>query len=208
MSSETLERLFTPFFTTKPHGEGTGLGLSICRRVVESYGGTIAVESELGRGSRFSIRFPPAAKPAQPAVVPPPESLTPSRRAKILLVDDDETVRSVIARILEREHDLTACATAEAALRSLAALGEIDLVISDVEMPGMSGLQLYEELRRRSPRLASRVVFLTGGAVGSRVHDFLAAVPNTRLEKPFRVSELQRHVARELARLESEGSGG
>jgi PAS domain S-box-containing protein len=208
MSRETLERLFTPFFTTKPHGEGTGLGLSICRRIVESFGGTIVVESELRRGSRFSIRFPPAADQVAPAAEAPPASVATMRRATILLVDDDETVRSVIARILEQHHQLTACGSAEAALEALGGLPHVDLILSDVQMPGLSGLQFYEELRRRSPDLAERVVFLTGGAVGSRAEEFLATVPNTRLEKPFRVSELLEQIARALARFESSESVG
>ncbi len=174
MSDAVLGRLFTPFFTTKPVGFGTGLGLSICHRIVTGIGGTIVAESKTGEGSTFRV--------------------TPVlRRGRILLVDDEPQVLSVLARILGRHHDTVALSRAADALELLRKGETFDLVFCDLMMPGLSGMALYEELGRVAPDHQARVVFLTGGAFTPEARTFLDEVPNLRLEKPFdvrRITEL------------------
>ncbi len=193
MSEAVLGRLFTPFFTTKPVGFGTGLGLSICHRIVTGMGGIIVAESKTGEGSTFRVTLPAAPHvptPAAPAV----EAAAPAtRRGRILLIDDEPQVLSVLARILGRHHDTVTLTRGADALELLRKGETFDLVFCDLMMPGLSGMALYDELGRVSPEHQSRVVFLTGGAFTPEARAFLDQVPNLRLEKPFdvrRITEL------------------
>jgi PAS domain S-box-containing protein len=206
MSDDTLSRLFTPFFTTKPAGLGTGLGLSICRRIVESFGGEIWPASMKGEGSRFFVRLPAAAEAPVAKVMPKVALLEESRRGSILLVDDDESVRTVVSRILGPVHELTTAANGAEALRLIKNVASpFDLILCDLEMPRMSGLELYAAVRELSLGLAERIVFLSGGIGGARIEAHLATLPNSNLEKPFHVSELRELVARELSRHRGDG---
>jgi PAS domain S-box-containing protein len=182
------KRIFEPFFTTKAVGSGTGLGLSICHGIVTSLGGEIEVESEVGKGTIFRILLPPGRK--QQTEAPTPAAVAPrALQGRILVVDDEDMVLRAIARIL-RGHDVVCTASAREALALLERGAQFDLLFSDLTMPTMTGIEFYEELLRRSPDVARRVVFLSGGAITSKVEDFLQSVPNVRIEKPFEVSNL------------------
>lgn len=193
MSEAVLARLFTPFFTTKPVGFGTGLGLSICHRIVTGIGGTIVAESKTGEGSTFRVTLP-AGPQAQAPAAPTAEPAEPVlRRGRILLVDDEPQVLSVLARILGRHHDTVTLTRATDALELLRKGEAFDLIFCDLMMPGLSGMALYDELGRVAPEHQARVVFLTGGAFTPEARTFLDEVPNLRLEKPFdvrRITEL------------------
>jgi signal transduction histidine kinase/CheY-like chemotaxis protein len=193
----TLPRIFEPFFTTKDVGEGTGLGLSVCHGIVTSMGGQIEVESEAGRGALFRVTL----RPATEVSVPPVRVLTTQialRRGRILVVDDDEMVHRTIKRLL-RDHDLVCTESGHGALAILARGEYFDLVLCDLMMPTMTGVELYEHVLARDPELARRVVFVTGSAVvTSKVEDFLRSVPNIRLEKPFGMPEIQSVIAQVL----------
>jgi PAS domain S-box-containing protein len=191
-----LGRVFDPFFTTKDIGRGTGLGLSISRTIVTGLGGEISVESEVGRGSVFRIVLPPAGAGATqvPLAAPTMES-SAARRAIVLVVDDEPSVGLVIHRAL-RAHDVTVVASAEAALDVLASGKQFDVVLSDLMMPGMSGIDLYKTVARTDPKLASRIVFVTGGAFTPEANAFLDSVKNPRVDKPFTPQQLRDAVLR------------
>ncbi|GAC1352642.1 MAG: hypothetical protein NVSMB1_17570 [Polyangiales bacterium] len=199
---ELLGKIFDPFFTTKPVGIGTGLGLSICHNIVDAMGGTISAQSTLGAGSTFRVTLPAAAA----AIGGPireaqrrPSSLKPSRRATILVVDDEPTVGITVRRVL-RDHDVTLVTTGAQALKLIDMGRQFDVILCDLMMPEMTGVELYEHLEAAHPALVDRVVFITGGAFTPAANLFLDRVPNERLEKPFDMQNL-RAVVQRFARI-------
>jgi PAS domain S-box-containing protein len=196
IAPEHLPRLFDPFFTTKPLGIGTGLGLYVCQQLLSSMGGTITVDSAPGRGSTFRVLLP-AARSLAPAPQPPSQPQPrerPHGRARILAVDDEPQIGRVIVHTL-KAHDVTAPPTAEEALRLVRAGERFDLIICDLMMPGMTGMDLFAALERDFPDQAARMLFLTGGAFTPRARDFLETVAAPRMEKPFEVKALRARVA-------------
>lgn len=195
-----LPRIFDPFFTTKPIGVGTGLGLSICHTIVTSMGGQITA-SNGPSGAVFRLVLPPAparGRASKDSMLRPVRATPAVRRAAVLVVDDDRAVAASIRRVL-RAHDVTLAASAEEALDRILADERFDVILSDLMMPGMSGMDLYDELARRRAPMAERMVFITGGAFTPAASAFLDRVPNRRLEKPFSPEEL-RAVVEKLAR--------
>ncbi|MFS8068521.1 MAG: ATP-binding protein, partial [Byssovorax sp.] len=206
-----LTHIFEPFFTTKPRSLGTGLGLSICKDLVERFGGTLTVDSEVGKGSLFRISFPELAESTSSRVAevvaersravdaPPP---APARR-RVLVVDDEPRLCAILARLLGGEHDVTTLTNAATAVERIAAGERFDVIFSDLMMPGMSGLELHAELERLVPQQAKRMVFLTGGAFTPRASEFLGTVRNRFLDKPFDYAALSA-LAHEYASMKDE----
>jgi PAS domain S-box-containing protein len=194
MSPALMARIFDPFFTTKAVGVGTGLGLAICRNIVTGMGGEISVRSEVGRGTTFRVALPAsrdvvATVPVLSAVSDP----TSLRSANVLVIDDEPAVGIAVHRLL-RKHAVTVVTSAQAALDLLAAGKEFDIILSDLMMPGTSGIEFYADLLRLYPKMAPRVVFVTGGAFTPEANAFLDKVTNVRLEKPFDVERLRETV--------------
>jgi signal transduction histidine kinase len=192
--SENLERIFDPFFTTKAVGVGTGLGLAICHRIVNELGGHITVESELGKGSRFRLSLPAVRErslPPKPASQVPPKA----RRQRILIVDDEETLARAIERSLRPDHDVVVVMRAKEALTLIEGGERFDVILTDVMMPEMTGMDMYERLRQVAPEQAEHVVFLTGGAFTPAAREFLDSVPNPIIEKPFEPKSLRAVIA-------------
>ncbi|MEO6526480.1 MAG: two-component regulator propeller domain-containing protein [Gemmatimonadaceae bacterium] len=187
------DRVFEPFFTTKEQGKGTGLGLSTVYGSVKQSGGFVLVESAPGTGSTFSVYLPrvgagPEARAAGAAEVPPPGDST------VLLVEDEDAVRRLASRVLMRSgyHVLTA-ATGDAALELAARHeGTIDLLLTDVVMPGMSGRELAERLLPLRPGM--RLLYASGYTEDAIIRHGVSSQATAFLEKPFTPSALLRKV--------------
>ncbi len=176
------EKLFTPFFTTRADAEGTGLGLAICSDIVAAHDGEITAESRPGEGARFRIALPVPARAERP---PASAASAGAGAPRVLVVDDDPEVREMLAEMLGLGgYRVETAASAEDALRMLR--GEaFDAVLSDVRMPGMSGIELYEAVARERPALAQRFAFVTGEMAGPAAHPLVRGGDIRRLEKPF-----------------------
>jgi signal transduction histidine kinase/DNA-binding response OmpR family regulator len=189
IAPETMPRIFDSFFTTKPAGVGTGLGLPISRDIVRSAGGELTVESELGRGALFRVRLPAAG--AAPAHKPKTPTLPADRaRRRILAVDDEALLLKAYRRMLVGHHDVETMLGAREALRLFGQDRRFDAVLCDLQMPDMSGSELYEAVKQRWPDLASRFIFITGGAFSSEARRFLEESMVACIPKPFQVGDL------------------
>jgi len=194
MTPEILQNLFTPFFTTKPPGVGTGLGLTICKRIVTELGGEIMAASEVGHGTSFKVFLPAAHGAATDTSGARPIVTRAIRRGRVLLVDDDEALGRAVARALGAEHDVTVLSSARAALDHIAAGERFDVILCDMMMPVVTGMDFYKALRERVTDQADRIIFLTGGAFTVSAREFLDRVPNACIEKPFAAHSLRATV--------------
>lgn len=185
ISEEVRQRLFEPFFTTKPSDKGTGLGLFVSLGIVTGFGGNIEVESHPGEGTTLRIILP-----AWHGVEPAPEtgprvSLRTVKNRRLLVVDDDALVARTLARLLSG-HRVDVVASGHAALERLAETGgDYDLVLCDLMMPDMTGMDVYEEVQQRHPEVAERFVFISGGGVTERSRQFLEHHAERVLPKPI-----------------------
>ena len=179
---DVLTRIFEPFFTTKAVGVGTGLGLSICQNIISGMDGDISVSSTVGSGTTFRIAISPAATQQLPQAPTEGSAASLDKGGSILVVDDEPMVGMALRRIL-REHDVTVVTSVHDALAELEADRHFDIIISDLMMPQMTGIDFYRELVHRFPEYASRIVFVTRGAFTSDVA-ISAALQLVATERP------------------------
>ena len=200
IATDTLEHIFEPFFTTKPAGSGTGLGLSTVFGIVHQSGGAIEVNSVVKQGTTFRVYFPLSAAAAADREPDAVKSPTVAPVSTILLAEDEQGVRAFLEMALTRAgHHVIATASGNEAVE----LGShtsmpIDLLISDVVMPGLSGPEAADKLRQTHPKL--RTLFLSGYSSHSALPDRVIADPGSFLQKPFTVEALLAKVRERLAR--------
>jgi len=190
MDAATQARIFEPFFTTKGMGKGTGLGLPSAYGIVQQHGGNMLVESEPGRGTSFELYFPRLDPDSVPVLAAKPVAPVeaPSRNGTVLVAEDQEQVRLLVAKVLGRSgYRVLLAGCGDEALALASAQGTpVDLLVTDVVMPGMSGLELHERLRRTHPQL--KVLFVSGYA-----SDVVGPGVNL-LPKPFTPEQLLARV--------------
>ncbi|MGQ9457201.1 MAG: hybrid sensor histidine kinase/response regulator, partial [Anaerolineae bacterium] len=204
-----LPRIFDPFFTTKEVGKGTGLGLSIAYGYVAEHGGQIWAENNPPprKGCTFSVELP--VVPREPGQEEAPEAI--GRKpfpgpARILVVEDEPTVAELYARVLaDLGHQVEVATEGQQALQRLRT-ESFDLVVSDVKMPGMDGVEFYEALKATHPDLAGRILFITGDTVSGKTRRFLEESHKPHLPKPVDLDRLEDWVNRLLG--QARGAGG
>ncbi|HET7024912.1 MAG TPA: hybrid sensor histidine kinase/response regulator [Gemmatimonadales bacterium] len=205
MAPEVLPRIFEPFFTTKREGEGTGLGLFVTLGIVEAHGGTIHAENLLppGTGARFTIVFPSAGPavtdaPVVDAAPAPPSAAT----GRILIVEDEPAIRLSLRRwFIRRGWDVVEAVDGDDGLAQClaAAVGAYDLVLTDLKMPGLSGVDLVDRLAIVRPDLHSRVIIMTGDVASPDVAALIGRTDRPIVEKPFSFNALTEVVGRVVA---------
>jgi len=196
---EVIDKLFAPFFTTKNDHGGTGLGLSISYGIIKEHDGRVYARSVAGNGATFVVDLPIVAEvhraeheqPAGP-------DLAEVTSARILVVDDEPHICRALDRLLTREgHGVDTAGNAQIALQRLAR-AQYDLVLLDIRMPGMSGIELYQRIREIVPGLQRRVICVTGDVISARNKAFLEETGIPCVAKPFGVDELMHLVKRVL----------
>ncbi len=185
------EHLFEPFSSTKAAGVGVGLGLSICHAIVTSLGGVISAEEAVGGGACFRVRLPRAgdSDTASPVLAAAPSPPVP-RRWRLLLVNDEPLLRSVVAKALSDEFEISVAESVEAALALLGSGERFEAILCDIVMPERTGMDFYEEVERRFPAMAHRIGFITGGVLDPTIQEFLESSGRPRVYKPFTLDEL------------------
>jgi len=207
MSREALAHVFEPFFTTKPRGQGTGLGLSTCYGIVRQSGGDLTVYSEPNRGTTFKI-YLPRVSAEQPVATPGIRLTSPAGMGRcVLVVEDEELVRSATCKILlARGYEVLEAASPAAALELCAAHPEpIQLLLTDVVMPGMNGPEMAEQLRKLRPNLA--VLYMSGYTDATIMNHGVTGGRIAFLPKPFTPDSLAAKVAEVLAAVSGGGGG-
>nr|WP_295370341.1 response regulator [uncultured Sphingosinicella sp.] len=201
MSPSVLARAFEPFFTTKEQGKGTGLGLAQLYGFAKQSGGTARIESREGEGTTVTLYLPRTREEAVPSISAGRE-VKPTQRARILVVDDDEDVRLVAATMIEEiGYEVVSAPNGEAALKALDE-GRFSLLLTDVAMPGMTGVDLARRVRPAYPELP--ILFASGYA---DVQTFGAELTEENmLKKPYRIADLAARIAAILAERRSEGN--
>ncbi len=199
ISADTINRLFEPYFTTKEFGKGMGLGLAISNGIAHDHGGWMEVESEVGKGSRFSAYFPrlaPSQIETRSAPAPVAETKSLEGTETILLVDDEELVRLVARAVLSfRGYHIVEAVNGEDAVAKYEATPEkFDLVLMDLHMPRMNGWDAMGKIRELNPK--AKIILLSGGAMQDLPEDLKAKGAMAVLQKPFENIELVQLVRR------------
>jgi CheY-like chemotaxis protein len=199
MTPDTLARIFEPFFTTKPPGQGTGLGLATVYGIVTQAGGHVDVYSEPGKGSVFKIYFPEIAPPSTEWIAPMERSASNLHGTEtILLAEDDDMIRQLTKRVLEKYgYRVLAARTGMEAL-AIASEASVDLLLTDVVMPELSGPELVERLASTHPQV--RTIFMSGYTGGSMVRHGVLGSDAEYLQKPFTMEAVARRVREALDR--------
>ena len=198
---EIIGRIFDAFFTTKSVGEGTGLGLAICHHIVSQAGGELTVKSTLGAGTTFRVSLPVATAEIVAVAEPVAPVMTVGRRGRIMVVDDDELMIRSVHRVLSGEHEVVSFSGAAEALAAIARGETFDLILCDLMMPDMTGMDLHRELLRVAPQMVARMIFLTGGAFTDSARIFLETTDLQRIEKPFDAPGLRAAIRRHLSQI-------
>lgn len=199
-----LNRIFDPFYTTKPVGQGTGLGLSICFGIIQEHSGRIWAESTPGSGTTVSVELPllnqqgqhdDGAEPGSAAIADELQIC-----CRVLVVDDEEPVGNLLARLLRDLGHQPLVVTSGAEALEMIARETFDLVLTDVKMPGMSGFELHQQIKQRDPDLATRLVFVSGDTMSAATQARIAQSGNPYIAKPFAIERLETLVRALLAR--------
>lgn len=200
IANELADRIFDPFVTTKARGVGTGLGLYICREVVTGLGGELSVLESSPAGTTFRVALPAAivsigARASAPT--PAPSPLERLGRCRVLVADDESAVAAVVCEYMVG-HDVHVVHSGREAIQALEQ-GTYDLVFSDLVMPDLTGMDVFNHVRHLRPGEERRFIFVTGGTFTESAERFLASVPNQVIRKPFTPADIVRAATLSMA---------
>jgi two-component system NtrC family sensor kinase len=204
MDPRTLDRIFDPFFSTKEQGEGTGLGLSVSYGIVQEHRGRIWAESRPGEGTTFVIGLPIRGGETREATEPEPvATVAPSAvepGGRVLVVDDEPMILDLLIDILESAgHRVDSAANGSEACRKIGE-GDYDVILSDMRMPQMSGMELYRRTRELRPEMAERMIFMSGDLIDKETIRFLEETGAAAVAKPVDIPEILQTVSAALRR--------
>jgi CheY-like chemotaxis protein len=200
IAPEYLNKIFDPFFTTKPVGVGTGLGLAMCRSIIASMSGEITVTSELGRGTTFRIVLPRARTANPTPLVTQTQRRTRISNVKLLVVDDNRAVADSVSATLSEHHQVDVADSAQTALIKLRQ-NSYDVVLCDLLMPHMNGIDLFVALQNEGKGHERRLVFFTGAPISDTTRSFLQQHGRTCVAKPISEDQLEKAVREVLQEL-------
>jgi two-component system cell cycle sensor histidine kinase/response regulator CckA len=192
-------RIFDPFFTTKEVGKGTGLGLTVAYAIIQEHGGRITVKSEPGAGASFFVSLPVSDGPVKPALPKEAERTDVGAGAVVLVVEDEAALGAAVAESLaDAGFVVDRAGDGEEALTRVKARA-YDLIICDLKMPRVDGMEFYRTLEREHPEAARRILFVTGDVAGTEAERFFEETGCRWLAKPFRLRDLLRTAKEILA---------
>ena len=196
MTRDTREKVFNPFFTTKGVGEGTGLGLSVTRSIILEHNGTIEVESEPGKGATFTVILPINCSPENTDGDSSSDTASAMKvkSGRIIVVDDEEAITSLVKAVLTREGYRVDVASDSTGACEMLDSTLYDAVLMDIRMPGISGIDIYNDIKSRRPELAGRFVFITADASDDNTKAFLDTNELPYIVKPFDIKILLKMV--------------
>jgi PAS domain S-box-containing protein len=197
MDSETMRRAFEPFFTTKPVGRGTGMGLPAVQGTVQQHGGSVHLQSALGQGTTVSLRLPLAEVEEKPPATP--ARIVVRGKGHVLLVEDEGAVREMMMRVLRLlGYQVTSCSDGpEAIQRYHAEAQTIDLVLLDMILPGMGGVEVFRALREHNPK--AKILIFSGFSADQDTQELLSRGALGVVQKPVSIAELSEHLALAMA---------
>lgn len=195
IAGENIDKLFNPFFTTKEASGGTGLGLSVSYGIINEHGGKIYAKSTLGESTTFIIELPIVAEIGRPKITEPSKQYSQKQtKAKIMVVDDEPTICQAIDRLLTKAgHQVETFSSAQTALLKLKTV-KYDLILLDIKMPGMNGIEFYKRIKKIDPSVQQRVLCITGDIISIENKVFLDTAGIPCVTKPFGVDELMGQV--------------
>ncbi|MGD0352504.1 MAG: response regulator [Dehalococcoidia bacterium] len=197
ISAENLSNIFDPFFTTRRIGEGTGLGLSVCHGIISEHNGRIYAQSKPDKGATFIVELPIVSEFASaeiPGATDKEIQQVCTRRGSVLIVDDDLLLLKFLEQFLTTKgHDVDAVNNANDALKVFTNK-KYDLILMDILMPDVSGIELYEKLQRMDKSIDSRLLIMTGDILGKPTRTFLNMTGVLYIEKPFEPNALMTKI--------------
>jgi PAS domain S-box-containing protein len=198
IKEEIIGRLFEPFFTTKEVGEGTGLGLSLSRSIVLEHAGRMSVESEFGHGATFILELPlhePPQLEDATQMRQAKETPTVNKKGRILVVDDEPGVRELLSKVMkEMGHSVDVISDAGSAMEIIDAGTIYDVILADIRIPGMNGVELCSLILRKKPKMKNRIIVITGDVMGTDIKAFLTQNNLSYLSKPFNIEALKEKI--------------
>jgi two-component system, NtrC family, sensor kinase len=201
---QDTHRVFDPFYTTKPVGKGTGLGLSICYGIISEHGGEISVKNAAGQGASVSVSLPVLPVSSSGLAAESVRGDAVPVVGRVLLVDDEESVLELEREILQSRRLTVLTARSGKEAMEVLERESVDLVVTDMKMPGeVTGRALYEWVREHRPALSHRVVFTMSDSDDQESRELFDSSGCTHIQKPFEVDVFWRIVQRSLAQPET-----